>query len=102
MLRNNATEYGSVSKFFHWIIAAIVMSMLIFGFFMDDTPQSMQPIVYMIHKSFGLSVLALGILFICWSAINPKPKYPSEMPKWQMKLAYTVKIILYLALILMP
>ena len=60
------TGYSPLSKWFHWIIAMVVIAMLSFSFFLDDLPNPYQPSAYMIHKSLGLTVLFLVFLRLIW------------------------------------
>lgn len=102
-LRNTPTSYGSVTKTLHWIVFILVTLLLLVGFFMDDIgDKQLSKIVYNVHKLTGLVVLCTMVIFLLWSAINPKPLYPAQMPLWEKKLARAVHFLLYLLLILMP
>lgn len=37
--RNTLTSYGSIAKFFHWLMAALIILMLVYGYFLDDFPK---------------------------------------------------------------
>ncbi len=102
MLQNTEATYGSLSKFFHWLIFFLVSVMLLVGFFMDDLPESMQPMVYMMHKSTGLLILGLMILRLLWRWTNKTPEFPSTMGRLQKIGAKVVHALLYIILLLMP
>ena len=75
--RNTDQSYGSVSKFFHWLIFLLILGLLIVGFIMgdiDDKPT--KAAVYGWHKSFGLTVLLLVLFRTFWTLSNPKPMLP--------------------------
>jgi cytochrome b561 len=102
-LRNTMDSYGSVAKFFHWLIALLVIGMIIVGFSMgsiEDT--SLKSIVYNVHKSTGLTVLVLMVLRLLWRLINPTPQLPATTLVWQKIAARTSHFLLYLVLIIMP
>lgn len=96
------TQYSSGSKFFHWLIALIVVLMLAGSFFLDDLPDNIKPFAYMMHKSFGLTVLALMLMRLLWIAHTGKPPLPDTVPRWQKIAARTVQSLLYVFVILMP
>jgi cytochrome b561 len=51
--------YRFSQKFLHWMMAIIILSMLVGGFFMEDLPQELKPTAYLLHKSFGFLILVL-------------------------------------------
>lgn len=100
--RNTAISYGSVSKFFHWLIAALIIFMLVYGFFLDDFPKDIQPITFNIHKLTGLTILSLMVLRLLWALMNPKPVLPADVPSWQRSAERIFHFMLYFFAILMP
>jgi len=101
-LRNTTTAYGSVSKFFHWLISTLIILMLIFGYFLDDFPKDIQPITYNIHKLTGLTILALMVLRLLWALANPKPVLPTDTLPWQRTAERMTHFMFYVFVILMP
>ena len=102
-LKNTATSYGAIAKFFHWTVALAVIALLIVGFIMgtiQDKALKLQ--VYNLHKLIGLTVLLLMLLRLVWRFMNVQPGYPAAVPRWERKAARGVNDLLYLALILMP
>lgn len=95
-------KYSIGSKWLHWLVAVIVMTMLSFSFFLDDIPERYQAFAYMIHKSFGLTVLLLMVLRLIWIIHSGKPPLPNSIPKWEKKLSHIVQHSFYVFLILMP
>src|SRR3990167_7054195 len=102
LLKNTATSYGSVAKFFHWLIVILLLCMLVFGYFLDDIPKAYQGMAYNIHKLTGLTILSLMILRALWALINPKPELPATDPAWQHSGARIVHLLLYVVVIAMP
>jgi cytochrome b561 len=101
-IRNTEDSYGSVSKFFHWFIALLVIGMLSFGFFMDTLPKAYKPPVYFFHKSTGLLILLLVVSRVVWTLGNKKPTLPTSIPHWQALGAKFGHFLLYLLLLAMP
>lgn len=95
-------EYSKGFKWLHWLIAILVLSMLGFGFFLSDVPRDIKPMAYMLHKSFGLTILALMLLRAGWLITSGRPQLPDSIPRWERLLAYHVQYALYVFLIAMP
>lgn len=102
MLRNSINHWGSVSKFFHWLIALLVIIMLIVGISMGYLPKGVKPPIYNLHKSIGLTVLILMILRLIWRLSNPIPRFPETTPSWQVFAARLSHRWLYFIIIIMP
>ena len=54
-----------------------------------------------LHKSIGLTILALMCVRALWRWRHPPPPLPA-MPRWQSRLAHANHIALYAALFVMP
>ena len=95
-------QYSQGFKYLHWLVALLVIGMLGFGFFLGDLPSSLKPMAYMLHKSTGITLLALMLLRLVWVVCSGKPVLPAAMPRWECFLARFVQYGLYLFLISMP
>ncbi|WP_367605676.1 cytochrome b [Legionella sp. W05-934-2] len=102
-LNNNSLEkYSKGSRFFHWLIAVIVITLLAVGFILGDLPDSMKPISYTLHKSFGITVIFLMLIRLLWLIHTGKPKLPASVPSWQRLLSRSVQHGFYVLLFIMP
>lgn len=101
-LTNTTSTYGSVSKFFHWLIFVLLTAMLIFGYLLDEIPEDYQAMAYNVHKLTGLTILLLMVLRAIWVISNPKPAIPAGTPGWQRFAEITVRVLLYISIIAMP
>jgi cytochrome b561 len=102
-LLNTGAYYGPISKFLHWVIAVLALLMLALSYFIGDIPNKiMQGIAFNFHKLIGLSILALMVLRLIWTLINPKPALPLNTKAWERWAERTVHYLLYFALVLMP
>jgi cytochrome b561 len=101
-LRNNTTRWGSVARFLHWLMALAIIGNGIFGLWMGGLAPSLHKInTFAIHKSIGLTVLALFLLRILWRAIDRRP--PDEpAPRWQHLAAHMTHGLLYLLILAIP
>lgn len=101
-MRRPVPNYSSAAKFFHWSIALIVLVMLPSGYFLDKLSSSYKSLAYLLHKSFGLTVLFMMIFRLLWIHHQGRPALPLLMPRWEKCLAYCVQASLYCFVILMP
>ena len=66
-LKNTANEWGSISKALHWLVVALILAMAWIGLTMGDLPNGPDKIAtYALHKSIGISILALVVLRLGW------------------------------------
>lgn len=102
-LINSRTEYGSVTKFFHWLLFLLIAGMLAVGFIMvemNDSPGKFR--LYFFHKAIGLLILGLMALRLLWTVSNPKPQLPTHVPSLLRWGAIGGHWLLYLLLFAMP
>lgn len=102
MHHKDVQEYSTGSKWLHWLIASIVILMLSFSFFLGDLPKENQPIAYMLHKSFGLTVLFLMLFRIFFIHLKGRPSLPTSTPTWERWFSRCVQYSFYVLLICMP
>ncbi|MCD8562912.1 MAG: cytochrome b [Alphaproteobacteria bacterium] len=103
MLKNSSDQYGVVSRFFHWVIALLILGLLCVGFGMHSLPpEPFKGTVYGIHKSTGMLVLMLAALRILWVAYAGRPVSLENHAFWEKALAKIVHILLYFGMIVMP
>lgn len=101
-LRSDDRQWGSVAKFFHWVMALGILGNGLWGLLMTSMSPSMTKIsVYALHKSIGLTLLALFLLRLLWRAADRAP--PDEpAPRWQRWAAHAVHGALYVLVVALP
>lgn len=100
--RNTDRQWGSVAKFFHWTIALLIIGNGIFGLCMDLAHNPMQKINWLaLHKSIGLTVLALFLLRLLWRLFNRQPS-DEPAPRWQHMAARVMHGVLYVLVAALP
>lgn len=103
MLKNTSAVYGSVAKFFHWLMAGLIFVMFIIAYMMINIPSSsFSDSLFNVHKATGLLIFGLLILRLTWRFINKTPKLPPTIPLWQRQLAKFNITALYLLMLTMP
>lgn len=103
MCKNTLSTYGGVTRFFHWIVGIMIITMLYAGFYMTSLESSDQKWeIYGIHKATGVIVLALVALRFVWRLINVIPDLPKTIPNWQA-IGYRLGMkLMYIFMFLMP
>jgi len=102
-LRNTSSNWGTIAKAFHWLIALLIITNLGLGYWAEGLAVSPTKVeAFYWHKSIGLTVLWLALLRLLWRFTNPSPRLPSDMSGWERALAHTSHVLLYVLMIAMP
>jgi cytochrome b561 len=106
-LRNTETEWGSVTKFFHWSLAIIIIGSSAFVLHINDsTPwfkSTAQIFVMNInwHKLLGILALILILARLLWRRKGPVPHAASLTPL-ERKASAWMHRLLYILMVLVP
>lgn len=102
-LTNTDTRWGPVSQALHWLIVLLILAQGTVGLLMTDMRNSPDKIeVYALHKSFGLTILALALLRLAWRWYAGTPRPVPGMPRWQETAARLSHWGLYALLFAIP
>lgn len=102
-LRSDNRQWGSLAKFFHWSIVMLILVQGTIGLIMTSLPKTPRVIpVYNLHKSLGLTILALVALRLVWRVLDRRPVEPRNVPHWQYVIARTTHVLLYVLLFAVP
>lgn len=107
-LNNTAIRYGGVTKFFHWLTALLILTLIALGFYANDLPHETQAELttkawfFSLHKTLGVTVFFVALLRIMWALRQPKPGLLNADKKLESWLAETVHWLLYGALVIVP
>jgi cytochrome b561 len=107
---NNQARYGAVAMWLHWLIAAAIIYMIYLGLHMTDRsnfPQTPEGInreffEYQLHKSIGLTILALSLVRLFWRFINVQPELPDNMNWLERFGAHVSHVSFYAIMIGLP
>jgi cytochrome b561 len=84
MTLNTRTNWGSVSRLFHWGLGFVIIGMIAYGWWMNHYPARADRFFYRsIHADIGYVVLLLMVIRLVWRWINPVPALPADTPRWQ-------------------
>jgi len=102
-LRSNADRWGALAGAFHWIIMLLILAQAAIGLTMVNLPRRPSVFaIYNLHKSIGLTILALAVLRLAWRAFDRRPQDPPGMPNWQRRIAHATHWLLYVLIFAVP
>ena len=96
---NTKTNYGVISKIFHWITAAALFVQIPLGFYLVDLDFGEKRILTeSTHIILGLSIFYTIIVRLIYKVFNPTPKLRNSIFPGQKLLAKLNHIFLYLSI----
>ena len=126
VMANASTKYTKTAIILHWLIGFGIIFMFFLGWYMGDLPKeapksssydlfdlglytwqlseevSPRTFYFNLHKSLGISILALIIFRVFWRLTHPAPSLIKTMKVWEKKLASATHHALYLIMVLVP
>lgn len=102
-----ASRYSRPAMAFHWLLAAMILGSLCFGWYMSGLPFSPQRLkFYNWHKWAGVTILALSIARLAWRLGHRPPAYSARVqagtPSWQMRAAEATHAAMYALFFIVP
>ncbi len=95
-------RYKSVSQALHWLTAAFALAVLPLAWVAISLPNSeLKGTMFTLHKSVGLTILAIVVIRIVWRMIHPAPADPAA-PKALEVIARINHWLLYAIFLIMP
>ena len=99
-LINNLTEYGFISKIFHWLSAAVLVIQIPLGFYLVDLDFGEKRLtIESIHVTLGLSIFYLTLFRLIYKLFNPTPPLGNNIFPGQKLVAKLNHILLYASLL---
>ena len=100
-LSNSLTEYGSISKIFHWLSAAVLLIQIPLGFYLVDLDFNEKRLtIESIHVILGLSIFYLTLLRLIYKLFSPTPSLGNSIFPGQRLIAKVNHILLYLSILI--
>src|ERR1700761_4758779 len=96
-----AERYSAVAILLHWLIAAAILLQVVLAWRMvgHNTPQGFA--LVQLHKSVGITILALSLARLAWRLVKPPPP-ETGLAAWETRLSGVVHAGFYLFMIGMP
>ena len=97
------SDWHPLTKLLHWLIALLIVSMAVIGLSMGSMTNGPDKIaIYALHKSLGITLLALVLVRIGWRLRSGSPAPLPGIPRLQHLLAQLIHGLLYLLLLALP
>lgn len=97
-------RYTATAQALHWVTALLMFSVVPLAWVMVALPHSAssRSFYFMLHKSVGLTILALVAVRLAWRASHPAPPSPDTLASWEHWAGRVSHWLLYLILLGMP
>jgi cytochrome b561 len=97
-------KYNLTMRIMHWVVGLIIICLLGVGLYMtslpDDHPNKWN--FYNLHKSFGVTVLALILLRLLIRVCSIIPSLPEKISSVEKNLSKVGILIIYICMLVMP
>jgi cytochrome b561 len=93
-------RYSLVARTLHWVMAILILFNLWLGLGRESLPGDWQ--VMPVHKSVGLTVLALAVLRLVWRLTHRQTPLPEGLPAWERLAAKVTHYSFYGFMLLVP
>lgn len=100
---NDRARWGAVSQAFHWLIVAMILAQAVLALLFKQMHRGPETAALIgVHKSLGMTILALAVLRLLWRWANPVPDLPGTLQSQERILARVSHGALYALLFAMP
>ena len=100
--RNTRVAWGALSKSLHWLVVFLIIAQWIIARYAAAQTFAGKVAPLSLHKSIGMSILAVTVFRLIWRLINPGPSSFDELRSWERGLARISHILLYAFVIALP
>jgi cytochrome b561 len=101
-MRADSERYGRAAITFHWLMSLLVVGVGILGLLHDSWPKNTQRFWINIHAVFGLLLWFTLIGRFCWRLRNAPPAPPTDLRRFERRLATATHMLLYGLLFVTP
>ena len=97
-------RYTATAQALHWVVAILMFTVIPLAWVMVNMARTApsREWMYTLHKSVGMTILALVAVRLIWRALHPAPPLPSRMALWERRMATVSHWLLYVILVGMP
>lgn len=97
------SRWAPVVQLLHWLGVLLIAATAVIGLLMVDMERGsdLRKLCYGLHKSLGVSVLALALLRIVVRLATRAPS-PVAGPAWQLRAAQATHVLMYTLLLALP
>ena len=97
-LSNTSSQYGSLAKALHWLVAIGIFYLIYLGLDQSGMERGeAKSAIRATHASWALLVLTLMTIRLIWKFMNATPAHPGGLPGWQKISATVTHWAIYIA-----
>ncbi|GJG93055.1 cytochrome b [Cupriavidus pauculus] len=96
------TRFSGLQKLLHWLMAALILTMLFVGVGMVFTVSRAHDTLVALHRPLGIALLLLVIVRIAVRMRRGAPPLPASVPAPQRAVALASHYVLYALMLAMP
>ena len=98
-----ATRYTLTAQALHWVSALLILAILPVAWVMVSLPPGPgRAWMFVVHRSLGITILALVAARLAWRTLHPAPPLPGGTPHVLELVGRINHWLLYALLVLMP
>jgi cytochrome b561/polyisoprenoid-binding protein YceI len=106
-MAESTPRYTAVAIVLHWAIAFAILFNIPLGLWMHDRAEANDVSegifrAFQLHKSIGLTVLALSVIRVGWRLTQAQPPLPAHMPTWEKRAARVTHFLFYVVMLALP
>jgi cytochrome b561 len=99
---NAPAQFTALTRLLHWLMAAMVLTMLFVGIGMVSTVSGRYHALLAIHRPLGIAILVLAVIRLANRLLNPGPPLPAHLNRLERFAARASQVVFYALMILMP
>lgn len=102
---SSAQRYPAAMRVLHWCRAVLILGLIALGIYMtslSDHDPIKHPVLYPIHKEFGMLALIVVLIALLTRARSTYPAEPTSLARWERFLATFVHRALMVLSVLVP
>lgn len=97
--RNTGDRYGIVGQALHWLVVLGIIA----NYFIAEAAEDQEAGGWMgLHRSVGITILALVLLRLFWRFVDRAPPWPAGMAAHERLIARAVHAMFYVMLFALP
>jgi cytochrome b561 len=100
-MSRNPNQFALFSRILHWLMAAMLLTMLFIGVAMVASIGNYHKLVAL-HRPLGIAILILAIIRVINRRFTTLPPFPSTMSQMERKIAMASEKLLYALMFLLP
>ena len=106
-MADTTQRYTAVAIVLHWAIAFAILFNIPLGLWMHGRAEANDVSegvfrAFQLHKSIGLTVLALSVIRVGWRLTQAQPPLPAHMPTWEKRAARVTHFLFYFVMLALP